>query len=608
MKAKKLLSGALCTAMLVSAISVSAAKVTFSDVENDPTVSWAKPYISEMAELGYIKGYEDGTFKPNNTITKTEALLLLSRMLGVNDDAYADSVELAQDAYGSMLKKYSTNYSNEIAFLLYTGVLKTDDLDTYISTSNKNTPLKRYEAAVLLTKLLGAEEDVQKNTFVSSSYADTVEIPDSARAYVEYVKGEGIMQGMGTTVSGQPVFSPNTDVTRSQMAKMLCSLIDVLDRSAETGVIASVDNFNDTFTVTVNSVDVMYNTASNTRFKVDGKDVDLSALKAGMHVKITHLKGQVSLVENYNVIEDAVIYGLVSSTKETTGSMAITIVDANDSSKKQTYSVSDKVKVRINDAVDTFGKIKSTNYVKMTISDGTVTEIEVVGKTTNVSGTLINLDASGEYTILTVKGSDGTETDYEVSADGVSVARNSLDAKLSSLMQGDSITLRLTYGKVTKITAASTNQETQGTISYITYTTTGTKIGIEISGKVTEYTVNKSVDVLIDSSAGSVYDLRPGSDIKIKLQSSEIVKIEAAGTITKSQLVGIVKSTNANYGLMVVEEGNSEYSVFVNGNTKIIDSVTGASIKLKSVEKGRTVTVTGSTSSGVLEASVIVVQ
>lgn len=608
MKAKKLLSGALCTAMLVSAISVSAAKVTFSDVENDPTVSWAKPYISEMAELGYIKGYEDGTFKPNNTITKTEALLLLSRMLGVNDDAYADSVELAQDAYGSMLKKYSTNYSNEIAFLLYTGVLKTDDLDTYISTSNKNTPLKRYEAAVLLTKLLGAEEDVQKNTFVSSSYADTVEIPDSARAYVEYVKGEGIMQGMGTTVSGQPVFSPNTDVTRSQMAKMLCSLIDVLDRSAETGVIASVDNFNDTFTVTVNSVDVMYNTASNTRFKVDGKDVDLSALKAGMHVKITHLKGQVSLVENYNVIEDAVIYGLVSSTKETTGSMAITIVDANDSSKKQTYSVSDKVKVRINDAVDTFGKIKSTNYVKMTISDGTVTEIEVVSKTTNVSGTLINLDASGEYTILTVKGSDGTETDYEVSADGVSVARNSLDAKLSSLMQGDSITLRLTYGKVTKITAASTNQETQGTISYIIYTTTGTKIGIEISGKVTEYTVNKSVDVLIDSSAGSVYDLRPGSDIKIKLQSSEIVKIEAAGTITKSQLVGIVKSTNANYGLMVVEEGNSEYSVFVNGNTKIIDSVTGASIKLKSVEKGRTVTVTGSTSSGVLEASVIVVQ
>ena len=608
MKAKKLLSGALCTAMLVSAISVSAAKVTFSDVENDPTVSWAKPYISEMAELGYIKGYEDGTFKPNNTITKTEALLLLSRMLGVNDDAYADSVELAQDAYGSMLKKYSTNYSNEIAFLLYTGVLKTDDLDTYISTSNKNTPLKRYEAAVLLTKLLGAEEDVQKNTFVSSSYADTVEIPDSARAYVEYVKGEGIMQGMGTTVSGQPVFSPNTDVTRSQMAKMLCSLIDVLNRSAETGVIASVDNFNDTFTVTVNSVDVMYNTASNTRFKVDGKDVDLSALKSGMHVKITHLKGQVSLVENYNVIEDAVIYGLVSSTKETTGSMSITIVDANDSSKKQTYSVSDKVKVRINDAVDTFGKIKSTNYVKMTISDETVTEIEVVSKTTNVSGTLINLDASGEYTILTVKGSDGTETDYEVSADGVSVARNSLDAKLSSLMQGDSITLRLTYGKVTKITAASTNQETQGTISYITYTTTGTKIGIEISGKVTEYTVNKSVDVLIDSSAGSVYDLRPGSDIKIKLQSSEIVKIEAAGTITKSQLVGIVKSTNANYGLMVVEEGNSEYSVFVNGNTKIIDSVTGASIKLKSVEKGRTVTVTGSTSSGVLEASVIVVQ
>lgn len=608
MNAKKILSGALCAAMLVSAVSVSAERLTFSDVENVAGVAWAKPYISEMTEMGYIKGYDDGTFKPDKTITKTEALLLLSRMLGALDETYSDSVEFAVDEYSSVLKKYSTDYPEEIAFLLYTGVLTSDDLGSYISSSNKNTPLKRYEAAVLLTKLLGAEADVKKNTFVSSSYADTVEIPDSARAYVEYVKGEGIMEGMGVNQSGQPVFSPNTAVTRAQMAKMLCCLIDVLDRSAETGVIVDVDDFNDTFTVRVNSVDVLYSTASNTRFKIGGADTTLSALKAGMNVKITHVKGQVSLVESITVIEDAVIYGLVSSTKTTSGSMSITVVDANDSSAKETYPVSDKVKVRINEAIDNFSKIKSTNYVKMTIDDGEVCEIEVVSKSSSVSGKLTAVDASGEYTVLTVETADGETADYEVSADGVSVARNDLDAKLSSLMQGDSVTLKLTYGKVTKITAASVNQQIQGTISYVTFTSSGTKIAIESSGKVTEYPVNKSVEVLIDSSEGSVYDLRPGSDIKIKLQSNEIIKIESAATAVKSQLVGTVKSTNANYGLMIVEEGSSEYNVFVNDNTKIIDSITGLSMKLKAVEKGRTVTVTGSTSSGVLEATVIVVQ
>ena len=59
---------------------------------------------------------------------------------------------------------------------------------------------------------------------------------------------------------------------------------------------------------------------------------------------------------------------------------------------------------------------------------------------------------------------------------------------------------------------------------------------------------------------------------------------------------------------MVVEESGIDYNVFVNSNTKIIDSTTGRSVLLKNVEKGKFVTVTGSTASGVLEASVIVVQ
>ena len=226
---KKVLSGILSAALAFTTVSVAAAG--FSDVENDPTVAWAVPYINNMAEKGYIKGYEDGTFKPNNTISKTEALILMARMIGVNDSAFMDSVEFAVDEYQTALSRYSTNYQKEVAFLIYAGILKDDELDTYLSSANKNAPLKRYEAAILLTKLLGAEEEVSTNAFVSSSYADTIEIPDSARAYVEYVKEKGIMQGMGNNENGEPMFSPNTSVTRSQMAKMLDSLIDVIDLS-----------------------------------------------------------------------------------------------------------------------------------------------------------------------------------------------------------------------------------------------------------------------------------------------------------------------------------------------------------------------------------------
>jgi len=605
---KKIMSMILCVVFLLSAVSVSA--LTFSDVENDPTVEWAKPYINAMADAGYLKGYEDGTFKPNNTISKTEALILLARMIGVNNDSFADSLEYALEENESVLKKYSTNYKNEVSFLLYAGVLKASELDTYISSANKNSALLRYEAAILLTKLLGAEEEVQGNAFVSSSYADTVEIPDSARAYVEYVKDAGIMQGMGNNAQGKPEFWPNTAVTRSQMAKMLYSLIDILDLSVQTGVVVAVDDFEETVTISIDGNDIVNPVEKNTKFKINGEDVALEDLSVGMHVKITHLAGKVKMIENNVAIDDAVIYGLVSATRDSGGTKSVTIADANDKSIVETYVLSKDAKVKVNGAIDLFSKVKNNNYVALTIVDGEVEILEVVDKSTTAGGTLISVDASGEHTILNVKSSGtGENVKYEISADGVQVSRNSLDSNLSELMNGDTVSLRLTYGKVTKISASSKNHSFSGNINYITHTTSGTVVGIEVNNKVTEYKVNKSVKIVIDSTEeGTVFDLRPGSDVKVGLQSSEIISVEAAGSVAKSQLTGVVKSVNATYGLMIVEEAGTEYNVFVNSNTKIIDSTTGRTVALKSVEKGKSVTVTGSNASGVLEASVIVIQ
>ncbi len=604
---KKILSGILSAVMLASTVSVAAAG--FSDVENDPTVAWAVPYINEMSAKGYIKGYEDGTFKPNNTISKTEALILLSRMIGVNDSSFQDSVGFAVDEYASALNKYSTNYAKEVSFLLYAGILDTNELDTYISSANKNTALKRYEAAILLTKLLGAENEVETNAFVSSSYADTAEIPDSARAYVEYVKTQGIMQGMGNNDAGQPMFSPNTAVTRSQMAKMLCSLIDVIDLSSEVGAVVSTDSFNERITVTVNGNDIAYDVTDTTRFKINGADVELTKLKKGMHVKVTHIAGKVALVENQATVEDTVLYGIVASTSTSAGTQTVVIADANNTAKKESYILADGVKIKVNGAIDLLSKVKNNDYVALTIEDGLVTILEVIDKTTTLYGTLVSVDIKDEITFLNVEDADGNINECEVSTDDVQVSRNSLDASLSDLIQGDSVSLRMTYGKVTKVQASSQKKNNSGSIEYITHSVNGTKIGINSGDGVNEYKVNKSVKVVVDSAeAASVYDLRPGTDINIQLESQEIIRIEAASTVVKSQLNGIVKNVNTTYGVVVILDNGVEYSVYANNNTKIIDSVTGRTVLLKNIEKNRMVSVTGSNASGVLEASVIVLQ
>ena len=50
---------------------------TFSDIKGH----WAKAYIERAAELGWIKGFEDGTFRPDTYITRAQAMTMINRVL-----------------------------------------------------------------------------------------------------------------------------------------------------------------------------------------------------------------------------------------------------------------------------------------------------------------------------------------------------------------------------------------------------------------------------------------------------------------------------------------------------------------------------------------------
>ena len=339
MKFKKLLCGVVGVTVLAASFSVSAAE--FSDVKGH----WAESYVNAMVKKGYIKGYEDGTFKPNKTVTNTESLILIARMLGVDDAKNKTTVNNAVAAYSSTLSKYKSDYKKEVSYLLYKGVIDASDLDTYISDTNKSKSLLRYQCAMLLTKLLGADEEVKNSVFISSSYSDTAQIPSEARPYVEYVRDAKIMEGMGVDSYGDPVFGPNESVTRGQMAKMLSSLIDVLDVTTTSGSIATVDTFDETITVKSKS----YQVESDTIIKLDGEDAKLSELKVGMEAVVTVTRNKVSMIEAESAEEnnDAPVRGLVISVTTGSDGREIVISDPEDSSDREIYEVDENAKILI---------------------------------------------------------------------------------------------------------------------------------------------------------------------------------------------------------------------------------------------------------------------
>ena len=53
-------------------------KLSFKDMTED---HWAMPYINRALELGYVKGFEDGTFRPNNPLMVEDTFAFLDRVL-----------------------------------------------------------------------------------------------------------------------------------------------------------------------------------------------------------------------------------------------------------------------------------------------------------------------------------------------------------------------------------------------------------------------------------------------------------------------------------------------------------------------------------------------
>ena len=76
----------MCTLLMkTKGVKGGSGYTTFSDV---PTSHWALVYIAEAANMGVVKGYPDGTFRPSANITRAEGLAMIARFAGITEEVY----------------------------------------------------------------------------------------------------------------------------------------------------------------------------------------------------------------------------------------------------------------------------------------------------------------------------------------------------------------------------------------------------------------------------------------------------------------------------------------------------------------------------------------
>jgi len=608
MKKTKILS-MLIAILLVFTSVYSASAATFEDV---PAIkySWAVGAISSMSEKGIIKGYEDGTFKPERTVTKLEALVLTARVLGFDVPENEALLNAAIETYGEEVSKYKLNYGqDEISYLIIKNVISVDDLDEYIGKDNASSGMKRYEIAVLLTKALDADEEVSKIVITSLEYADATEIPTSAKKYVEYVTNNGIMNGMEDNK-----FSPKTDVTRAQAAVLFNKLLGITKYTYTNGLVESLEP--DTKSIKIKNDDKIseYTINDSVFLRFEGSKITIDDIATGYDSVVTLKDGSLYAIDFVTPLIDLEMYAYVESTSsEGTPSVTVYEIAEEDTSvskdEKISFKLADNCSIKEGKDTASFDDISSGNYVKLNVKQGKIKTINILSKTETVSGTVSDIEITPVCKFI-VELTDG-ETEEYVLGDDVTVSKNGSKSTASDILSGDSVTITTTYGKITKIVATSETQEKGGIITEVVISA-NPRLTIKSGEEETTFKVTKNcIFTLAGKPNATFYDLRVGTPATIVLESDTVIEIKSEVTEDITQVSGTVVSVSESYAVIqvtYVDSVSGNYftePVFVKDKATIVDIATGNTLKLTNVTPGSKITAFGSRNTGVFEATIV---
>ncbi len=179
----------------------------FSDIEG----GWFNRYILIAAEAGLVNGFSDGTFRPDENVTREQYITMLYRLFDTDDDK--EGAELTFTDAGTI------GYGKEaVSWGVANGVIVGYTDNTF--RPNKN--ITRAEMAAMtyraLCSVLGGEAPDDYN--VDAGFKDVVKGLFYEKP-VNVLANMGIINGMS-----EGVYAPDGTATRAQAAKILASILE----------------------------------------------------------------------------------------------------------------------------------------------------------------------------------------------------------------------------------------------------------------------------------------------------------------------------------------------------------------------------------------------
>ena len=395
--------------MLLTAPFATLAADTYTGTQNpgnllsainyrDVSGHWAKEAIYRAAAQGLLQG-SNGYFKPNATLTKEEAVIIMVSLKGLDAEAQQAAAEAA--AGGAKWRDLNEYWGNG-----YISVAVQEDIiapeEQQALEQGRRSPATRQEVAAWCGRALGLEPAYGAQQQRLLSMTDWRSIKPGYTGMVAAVVNEGIMVG-----SSSGVFQPGKSVTRAEMAVIAdkASTRMAAERNLEfkEGSIARRDEaWTATNSGTVKQISYTVKDASGQSFVITAQEVpgNSKSPKLGFVVYKNNSLGMHDLLKTGDSVklilttDKKVLFVQVGGTKAGSlkGTFAglgadnktISILDS--SGKTVNYPLKARVAVKINDQTATVEDLIHGQEVSLTLAGGSVSGIK---GTTTVSPSIV---------------------------------------------------------------------------------------------------------------------------------------------------------------------------------------------------------------------------
>lgn len=165
---------------------------TLTDIEGH----WAKNQILDFVSKGYVAGYEDNTFRPENSITRAEFVRVLNQVFKFEEKEAENFTDVNNSDW----------YYNDVCIGAKAGYIKGYEDGTF----RPNSPITREEASKILATVLNLKGDGKLG------FTDSNKISDWAKDAVDALSDNGMISGYEDNT-----FRPNNNITRAESVSLL---------------------------------------------------------------------------------------------------------------------------------------------------------------------------------------------------------------------------------------------------------------------------------------------------------------------------------------------------------------------------------------------------